>query len=420
MKPTQPKPFSISKHTVWKAYKKVKANRGGFGIDRLSLAAFEEKLGNNLYRIWNRLSSGSYYPPPVWRVEIPKSSGGIRKLGIPTVGDRIAQMVVKMELEPVLEPLFHRESYGYRPKRSAYNALQACRQNCWHTDWVVDLDIKNFFDAIDHEKLMRAVRKHAREPWVVLYIERWLTAPVAHQDGRLEARTQGTPQGGVISPLLANLFLHYAFDDWVKKRWPGIAFERYADDAVCHCKTRREAECFLESLHRRFAECGLTLHPDKTKIVCSRDGQPPEGNTDPTKFTFLSYEFRVRTTRTRWGRLFQGFNPAMDPQKALAAREKIWECTNKEVRNRSLERLVSQLNPIIRGMMNYYGFYRPSEFQRLVGDYIDRRLMHWARRKYKRMKTSWKKAWRWLRRTRRERPELLAHWACKGRTGRAV
>jgi group II intron reverse transcriptase/maturase len=256
---------------VWEAYKRVKANRGGAGVDGQTLLEFEEDLENNLYKLWNRLSSGSYQPPPVKRVEIPKADGGIRPLGIPTVADRIAQMVVKQVLEPALEKQFHPDSYGYRPGKSAHQAIGRARKRCWDNDWVVDLDIKGFFDNLDQTLLMRAVRHHTQDNWVVLYIERWLKAPVQLPDGTRQERTKGTPQGGVISPLLANLYLHYAFDLWMQRSYPSIRFERYADDAVCHCRTQAEAEHLKEALKRRFAECGLELHPEKTRVIYCKD-----------------------------------------------------------------------------------------------------------------------------------------------------
>ncbi len=250
---TKPKSFVISKKSVWLAYQRVKANRGASGIDQVSLKEFEEKLQDNLYKIWNRMSSGCYFPPPVRRVDIPKANGDTRPLGIPTVGDRIAQMVVKMDLEPKLEPIFHVWSYGYRPGRSALEAVGAARRNCWQRSWVLDLDIKGFFDSIDHKLLLKAVRKHTECRWHVLYIERWLKAPVMHADGSIEERLRGTPQGGVISPLLANLFLHYAFDLWMQRHWTGIWFERYADDVVYHCDTEQQSETLRESLRERLS-----------------------------------------------------------------------------------------------------------------------------------------------------------------------
>lgn len=260
----------ITKRQVWEAYKKVRANKGSAGVDGVDFNKFESNLENNLYKLWNRLSSGSYMPPAVLRVEIPKSDGGVRALGIPTIADRVAQMVVKDYLEPKLEKIFHNDSYGYRPKKSAHQALKATRKRCWQYPFVVDLDIKGFFDNIDHELMIKALELHIDTKWEMLYIKRWLVAPVQTKDGIIQ-RDRGTPQGGVISPLLANLFLHYAMDSWMSKNYPTIPFERYADDAVCHCKSQSEAEELQVELSKRMEECKLELHPDKTKIVYCKD-----------------------------------------------------------------------------------------------------------------------------------------------------
>jgi group II intron reverse transcriptase/maturase len=270
-------------------------------VDGQSIAEFEVNLADNLYKLWNRMSSGSYFPPPVRRVDIPKADGGTRPLGIPTVADRIAQMVVKRSLEPLVEPQFHHDSYGYRPGKSALEAVGVARQRCWRNAWVLDLDIKAFFDSIDSDLLMRAVRKHTDCRWVLLYIERWLRAPMQMEDGSLIIRKRGTPQGGVISPLLANLFLHYAFDVWMRRNYPDVAFERYADDAICHCQTEEQARALRASLEKRFAECGLELHPDKTQIVYCKDDD--RRNDFPNrKFDFLGYTFRPRLARRRQGK----------------------------------------------------------------------------------------------------------------------
>ena len=266
------KPFSITRQEVWEAYKRVKANKGAAGVDEESITDFEKRLKKNLYKIWNRMTSGSYFPPPVRMVKIPKANGGERKLGIPTVSDRIAQMVVKRRMEPEVDPLFHSDSYGYRPWKSALEAVGQARQRCWRRDWVIDLDIKGFFDNIDHELLMRAVRKHAKEKWIGLYIERWLKVPEQDENGRLVPREKGTPQGGVVSPLLANLFLHYAFDRWITEKYPHVQFERYADDAIVHCRTESEAQELRTAIAARMEQCRLELHPQKTKIVyCKED-----------------------------------------------------------------------------------------------------------------------------------------------------
>jgi RNA-directed DNA polymerase len=272
---SEAKPFCISKQEVWEAYKRVKANQGAAGVDEQSIADFARNLKGNLYKIWNRMSSGSYLPPPVRTVKIPKANGGERKLGIPTVSDRIAQMVVKSRLEPAVDPLFHPDSYGYRPGKSALDAVGQARQRCWRYDWILDLDIKGFFDNIPQDLLIRAVKKHAKEQWMVLYIERWLKAPVQEEDGQLVPREKGTPQGGVISPLLANLFLHYAFDRWMAKQEPQMPFERYADDAIVHCRTEAEAQGVRAAIAARLKECGLELHPEKTKVVYCKD-EPAE------------------------------------------------------------------------------------------------------------------------------------------------
>ena len=263
----QAKPFSIPKRDVWEAFKRVKANGGAAGVDGQTIEDFEARLGPNLYKLWNRLSSGSYMPPPVRRVDIPKADGGTRPLGIPTVADRIAQEVVRRRLEPMLEPVFDADSYGYRPGRSAIDAIRTARQRCWRYDWVLDIDIKGFFDTIDHELLLRALRRHTDDAWVRLYVERWLKAPAKVDGGELVARGRGTPQGGVISPLLANLFLHYAFDAWMRREMPDVPFERSACDIICHCRSEEEARALWGRLHRRLQNCGLELHPLKTKLV---------------------------------------------------------------------------------------------------------------------------------------------------------
>src|SRR6201988_235027 len=306
---SEAKPYCISKWEVWEAYKRVKANHGAAGVDGQSIEDFERDLKGNLYKIWNRMSSGSYFPPPVRTVKIPKANGGERKLGIPTVSDRIAQMVVKLKLEPLVDPLFHPDSYGYRPRKSAREAVGQARQRCWWHDWIIDLDIKGFFDNIPHDLLIRAVKKHAKEKWVVLYIERWLKAPVQEENGQLIPRAKGTPQGGVASPLLANLFLHYVFDRWMTANFPQIPFERYADDAIVHCRTEKQAEMIRKAVAKRLSDCGLELHPEKTRIIYCKDDTRKGGHTDE-KFDFLGYEFRPRESINRNGKVFTNFSPA--------------------------------------------------------------------------------------------------------------
>jgi len=305
---SEAKPFCISKWEVWEAYKRVKANQGAAGVDEQSIADFERDLKGNLYKIWNRMSSGSYFPPPVRTVKIPKANGGERKLGIPTVSDRIAQQVVKSRLEPGVDPLFHPDSYGYRPGKSALDAVGQARQRCWRYDWILDLDIKGFFDNIRQDLLIRAVKKHAKEQWMVLYIERWLKAPVQEEDGQLVPREKGTPQGGVISPLLANLFLHYALDRWRAEQYPQIPFERYADDAIVHCRTEAEAQGVRAAIAARLKECKLELHPEKTKVVYCKDDD--RRRTYPNeKFDFLGYTFRAAEIEESVREVLHQFQP---------------------------------------------------------------------------------------------------------------
>lgn len=412
------KPFEISKHLVVEAWKRVRSNRGSAGVDGQSIAAFEEQLRDNLYKVWNRLSSGSYFPPPVRRVDIPKGNGGTRPLGIPTVGDRVAQMVVKMVLEPQLEPIFHPDSYGYRPGKSALDAVGTARKRCWRYDWVIDLDIKGFFDAIDHDLLMKAVRKHTDERWILIAIERWLQAPVQLADGSIEARTQGTPQGGVISPLLANLFLHYVFDEWLRRHHPQIQFERYADDAVCHCRSQQEAVDLLAALRQRFTACGLTLHPEKTHIVYCKDDDR-KGDFPLTSFDFLGYTFRPRRSKNRWGKLFVNFTPAMSNKASKRIRQEMrsWKLHLRS--DKSLEDLARMFGPKIIGWINYYGRYYKSAMYPTF-QHLDRTLSRWARRKFKRFRAHARRASHWLQGVARRDPDLFPHWRLlwrKCRTG---
>lgn len=402
------KPFLISKHSVLEAWKRVKANQGAAGIDEELIQDFEHKLKDNLYRIWNRMSSGSYLPPPVKTVAIPKTGGGERKLGIPTVADRVAQMVVKMHLEPKVEPLFHPDSYGYRPFKSAHDAVGQARKRCWKYDWVLDLDIKGFFDNIPHELLIRAVRKHAPEKWVVLYVERWLKAPAQNEQGQLTTREKGTPQGGVASPLLANLFLHYGFDAWMARKYPSIPFERYADDAIVHCRTKKEAESLREAIILRMAECGLELNLQKTKIVYCQDADR-RGTHEHEKFTFLGYEFRPRRARNHRGKYFVSFLPAISDKAAKAIRKEIrgWKLQLRS--DKSLEDLARMFNPILRGWMQYYGKYYRSMLHPVFRP-LNRRLVRWACRKYKKLRDHQRRATHWLRRISIRSAQLWAHW----------
>jgi len=404
------KPYVIPKQLVWEAYQRVKANRGAAGVDGESRAAFEKDLKGNLYKVWNRMSSGSYIPPPVRLVEIPKDNGGKRPLGIPTVADRVAQTVVKMVLEPVVEPEFHPDSYGYRPGKAALDAVGMARQRCWDADWVIDLDIKAFFDSIPHDLVERAVAHHTDSPWVRLYIARWLRAPVQRADGTLEQRMRGTPQGGVISPLLANLFLHYAFDLWMQRTFPQVQFERYADDAIVHGRSERQAHAVLEAIRGRFLQCGLELHATKTRIVYCKDDDRP-GKSESVKFDFLGYAFQPRRAKNRWGKYFVSFLPAMSTKAAKAIRATIREWRMASTRNNQrLEDLARLVNPVVRGWMNYYGrFYRSQCVQ--VLRHLNEALAAWVRRKYQRFRRRERASMHWLGRIARRDRTLFAHWA---------
>ena len=402
------KSFAIPKRLIWEAWKRVAANRGGPGVDQESIEVFRNRLGGNLYALWNRMSSGSYVPDPVKEVLIPKGDGQFRPLGIPTVKDRVAQMAVKLMVEERIDAVFHASSFGYRSNRSAHQAIAQARKNCWRYDWVVDLDLKSFFDTIDHKLLMRAVEKHVQEPWARLYIKRWLESPLLRQTGELVPRTRGTPQGGVISPLLANLFLHYAFDRWVQTEHSEVPFERYADDVVCHCKTKQQAERFLAALGERLGACGLLLHPEKTRLVYCRDGRRREDHPH-TRFDFLGFSFQARTVQDREGKLFAGFGPAVS-QKALKKMTQAIRGLNLN-RNTSLTlpELAQRLNPMVRGWVSYYGAFYPQPLKRLLIR-IDLRLGRWARNKYKRLRGHKRQSWAWLKRCRECIPQLFAHW----------
>jgi len=310
------KSFEISKHVVLEAWKRVKANKGAAGVDSELISDFEENLKDNLYKIWNRMSSGSYFPPPVKTVAIPKKAGGERILGIPTVSDRVAQMVAKIYFEPFVEPYFHEDSYGYRPEKSAIQAVAVTRKRCWRYNWLLEFDIKGLFDNIEHDLLMKAVKHHTRNKWILLYIERWLKTPFQQKDGTLVERTKGTPQGGVISPVLANLFLHYVFDKWMERNYPRNPFCRYADDGITHCRTEAEAKLLLKALDARFKECGLELHPEKTKIVYCKDDDRV-GDYPNISFDFLSYTFRPRRAKNRYGKFFVSFLPGVSQCRFL-------------------------------------------------------------------------------------------------------
>jgi group II intron reverse transcriptase/maturase len=403
------KQFSIPKGLVWRAYQLVKANRGSAGVDQQSLEAFELKLKDNLYKIWNRMSSGCYMPPAVKAVPIPKKSGGVRVLGVPTVADRIAQMVVKLVFEPPVELAFLPDSYGYRPGKSALDAIGATRERCRRWDWVLEFDIVGLFDNIPHDLLLKAVRKHTSMKWVALYIERWLRAPMEYPDGRHEARTRGTPQGGVISPVLANLFLHYAFDVWMSRTHIGRPWCRYADDGLIHCESESQALALKDSLQRRLSECGLEMHSDKTRIVYCKDDR--RGGTYPrTEFDFLGYTFRRRVVRLRRPtRFFVSFNPAVSKASSKAMRAQVRRSGIRRRSDLGLQDIAQLFNPILRGWMNYYGSYRRSELYPVLR-HFNLALVAWAMAKYKGFRGRKTRASRWLMKISKRDSSLFAHW----------
>ena len=395
---------------VWAAYQKVRSNKGSAGVDAISMEQFDAKRSKHLYKLWNRMASGSYFPPPVKEVEIPKKDGKVRKLGVPTISDRVGQMVVKMFIEPRLERVFSPNSYGYRPGKNAHQALAKVRENCWKQDWVIDLDIKGFFDNIDHSKLMLAVEKHVPEKWVKLYIKRWLEAPVFTTSGELiQKQGKGTPQGGVISPLLANLFLHYAFDKWMEKTDRSVQFSRYADDIIIHCKSKVHAEQILQAIHQRMESVGLELHPTKTKIVYCRDHRR-KGKHQTVRFDYLGYSFQPRTAFSKKkGKLFLGYDCAISISSRKRIADKLEALDVKKLSFKSIVGVAQYLNPMIRGWVHYYGKFKMYELTK-VFRLLSRRLVWWARKRYKRYKTSIRKAYKWLARVRKQYPTMFYHW----------
>lgn len=404
------KSFEISKHLVFEAYLRVKANKGAAGVDAVSIEQFEVDLRGNLYKLWNRMSSGCYFPPPVRMVEIDKPGGcGVRVLGVPTVADRIAQTVVAMVLEPLVEPVFHPDSYGDRPRRSALDAVAVCRERCWRTDWVIDMDIRGFFDNLDHDLVLKAVAHHTDQRWVLLYVERWLKAPLQRPDGSLLARDRGSPQGSAVSPALSNLFMHYAFDAWMSREYHGVQFERYCDDVVVHCRNEVQAHHVRQAIAERLAECGgLELHPQKTRIVYCKD-RNRRGSAEHTSFTFLGYGFRVRRLRTKHGEYFFGFNPGVSDEAAKLIRVQIRRWRLHLRSDTTLEQLAREINPVVRGWINYFGRFHQTALRsslNRINDY----LVRWLVRKYKRFRHKRARAREALGRHARRFPGLFAHW----------
>jgi len=405
---TRAKPFIIARKTVLEAFKSVKANRGSAGVDGVTILGYEENLKDNLYKLWNRMSSGSYFPPAVLGVEIPKKNGGTRLLGIPTVEDRIAQMTVKLHFELLVEPTFYNDSYGYRPNKSAIDAVGVTRQRCWKYNWLIEFDIRGLFDNIDHELLMKAVRKHTDCKWVILYIERWLKASLQLPNKEIIRRDKGTPQGGVISPVLANLFMHYAFDRWITTTHRGNLWARYADDGIIHCKTEKEAIELLEQLKQRMKECNLEIHADKTKIVYCKDSKRKEKHENTT-FDFLGYTFRPRLVGCKNGSMFVSFTPAVSQKASKSIRGAIRDWKLQRRVSIEIDELARSINPIVRGWINYYGKFCKSELYYALQN-VDRAIIQWIKRKYKRFRRRTTLACNWLKQVAKYHRELFYHW----------
>jgi group II intron reverse transcriptase/maturase len=408
------KSFEIPKQLVWDAWLKVKENGGAPGVDGVTVEQFEANVKDRLYVLWNRMSSGSYFPGPVRAVEIPKNDGkgGSRVLGIPNVVDRVAQTVLKLALEPKVEPVFHRDSYGYRPGRSQRQALEVCRKRCWSHDWVVDLDVRKFFDTVPWEKLLKAVAYHTDQKWVLMYVERCLKAPMKHADGTLQERTMGAVQGGPFSPLAANIYLHWGLDAWMAREFPTVPFERWADDVVFHCVSLEQAKEVRDAVAARLVEVGLEAHPDKTRIVYCKDSNRG-GDHENTSFTFLSYTFRPRAA---WNgtqkKRFTSFIPGAAPDRVASFSREMHDLRLHRQTNLTLDQLAADINPKVAGWLEYFTMFYPSVVLP-IGTRIDSHLVRWARKKYKRLTRSERRAWAWLRGVRERSPDLFAHWALR-------
>ena len=391
----------ITRVMVWQAYKAVRANRGSYGIDKMSWDYLDSNASTQLYKLWNRLASGSYFPKAVRQVAIPKKGGGERQLGIPTLLDRIAQQVARQHLEKIVEPRFHSDSYGYRPQRSAHDAVKQSNNRALNHDFAIDLDIKGFFDNIDHELMLKALNHYCKDKWMHLYVERWLKAGVISKEGLYKDTLQGTPQGGVISPLLSNLFLHVAFDQWMAKHHPEKPFERYADDIVVHCKTEKQALFMLKMIEQRMRQCKLELHPQKTQIVNLRGTAQAKY---AKKYDFLGFSIKPWGVKTIKGiKALPGTFVSIKSRTSMLEKVKSWSIHK---RRKSLEAIAKELNPMIQGMINYYQKFE-SGSMRYVWNQVNARLLKWVK---------WEKdlykyaAVKWLKHKYKEHPQLFAHW----------
>lgn len=400
------KSFDIPKQLIWRAYKQVSKNKGAAGVDEVSITKFEENLKDNLYKLWNRMSSGSYFPEPVKAVAIPKDTGGGQRiLGVPSVFDRIGQTAASMYLEPLVEPKFHEDSYGYRPNKSALDGVDTARKRCWRYDWTIDLDITGFFDNLDHELVLQANKKHTNCKWVILYVERWMKAPIQQADGTREVRNKGVPQGGSVSPIISNIFMHHAFDMWMRQNYPTIPFERYVDDAIVHCKTKRQADFMRVKIEERLAEYKLKLHPEKTRIVYCKNSN--RKNTFPIQsFDFLGYTFRPRGAKSKIGEYFVGFLPAISNKAKKKITQTIRSWKIHRFTGKKLEEISKEVNPIVRGWCQYYGRFYQTEMYKLLNN-VERHLEKWVSKKYLIGKRLARKL---LGKMRTENPNTFYHW----------
>lgn len=402
------KSFDIPKQLIWKAYKQVSKNKGAAGVDEVSITKFEENLKDNLYKLWNRMSSGSYFPEPVKAVTIPKDTGGQRTLCVPSVSDRIAQTAATMYLEPLVEPKFHEDSYGYRPNKSALDAVYTARKRCWKNDWTVDLDISGFFDNLDHDLALQAIKKHTDCKWIILYVERWMKAPIQQADGSKVVRDKGVPQGGSVSPIISNIFVHHVFDIWMKKNYPTVPFERYVDDAIVHCRTKRQAEFMKVMIEERLAKCKLRLHPEKTQIVYCKDGD--RRDEFPTQnFDFLGYTFRARGAKNKKGNCYVSFLPAISNKAKKKIKKTIKSWRIHRITWTTLEEISKKIDPIVRGWFQYYGRFYKSEMYTSLRN-IERYLIRWVRTKYKKLRDHGRLAKQFLGKVRKRSPNIFYHW----------
>ena len=402
----------IEKRQVWEAFKKVRSNKGASGVDNVSIQEVSARPMKYLYPVWNRLASGSYFPQPVREVAIPKADGRIRKLGIPTVQDRTAQMVIREELEQIVDKQFSKNSFGYRPNKSAHQAIAQCRKNCMEMDWVIDLDIKSFFDEIDHDLMLKALGHFTKARHIHLYVKRWLEASVQRKDGKIYPRSKGTPQGGVISPLLANIFLHIVFDKWIEKHHPQVKFERYADDIIIHCQNFKQAMRTLEAVKARFKQCKLQIKKGKSNIVyCKRNQKKhPPFKVHYVTFDFLGFTFKPRMVKGYFGNFHLGFTPSISRKSQKRINQILFKLKLHRMVHLRLPDLANIIADKVRGWIYYYGKVRMSELH-YVFRFLNMRLAKWVRNKYRRFRRKhWFFAYKWLRETAKHYPNLFVHW----------